>query len=456
MNVKKTLAQKLPRGGFARNVLTLVTGTTIAQAIPIAISPILTRIYSPDDFGVYAIYISIVSIVSVVATGNYELAIMLPEKDEDAKNIVALSILITFIISGLTLIIVFIFNKQLTTLLNNQNISKWLYFVPLTILLVGIYQALNYWFNRKKWFTKLAYSRVNRAGGIAGTNLLLGMFNFGASGLVLGNVFGQLIANLYLCRQAFNEKIFICVNKEKVIKQARKYIDFPKYSVGSGWLNSFSIQIPIFILSSFFGSTVVGWYSISHKFINMPMSLIGRSVAQVYFQKASEYKSQKNKLQELTLEIYSKLLLIGIVPIAIIISYGDYVFSLVFGSDWLIAGQYAQVLGLWILFVFVSSPISQLFSILEKQKQGLIFNFILFISRLLSLLVGTLIFKDSFITVTLFGITGAVVWMGHCMYLLGLVNVSYKYTFLKTLSISLPTIVVVLVTRFFIFNGRGI
>ena len=139
-----------PKSEFTRNVLTLMTGTTIAQAIPIAISPILTRIYTPEDFGIFALYISIASILSLIATGRYELAIMLPTKDKDAVNIVALSLFISFFVSFIALLIVSIFNTQITSLLGNPDISSWLYFIPLTVLFTGIYQSFNYWSNRKK------------------------------------------------------------------------------------------------------------------------------------------------------------------------------------------------------------------------------------------------------------------------------------------------------------------
>ena len=128
----KRLKKRFTSGSFARNVLTLMTGTTIAQAIPIAISPILTRIYTPEDFGVFALYMSIASIIAVLATGRYELAIMLPKKDEDAVNIVALSIIIAFFVSLISFLIVFIFNTQITNLLGNPEISNWLYFIPIT------------------------------------------------------------------------------------------------------------------------------------------------------------------------------------------------------------------------------------------------------------------------------------------------------------------------------------
>ena len=120
-----------PKSEFSKNVLTLMTGTTIAQAIPIAISPILTRIYTPEDFGVLALFVAITTIFGTIANARYELAIMLPKKDEDAINIFALGFIITCFISLILLILVLVFNDYFTKLLGNDEISFWLYFVPI-------------------------------------------------------------------------------------------------------------------------------------------------------------------------------------------------------------------------------------------------------------------------------------------------------------------------------------
>jgi len=151
-----------------------MTGTTIAQAIPIAISPILTRIYTPEDFGVFALYMSIVSVIATIATGRYELAIMLPKKDEDAVNIVALSIIISFFVSFIAFLIVYIFNSQITNLLGSPEISNWIYFIPITVLLAGVYQSFNYWNNRKKKYRRLVTSIVMQS-GTATANLGMGV-----------------------------------------------------------------------------------------------------------------------------------------------------------------------------------------------------------------------------------------------------------------------------------------
>jgi len=122
-----------PKSEFNRNILTLMTGTTIAQAIPIAISPILTRIYTPEDFGIFAIFLAITLIIGSIANGRYELAIMIPKKDEDAINIFALGFIITTSISLLLLVLVLIFQTYFIFLLKNEEIGVWLYFVPISV-----------------------------------------------------------------------------------------------------------------------------------------------------------------------------------------------------------------------------------------------------------------------------------------------------------------------------------
>ena len=144
------LTQLLSKAKSGRDILTLVIGTTIGQAILIVCTPILTRIYTPAEFGVFALYLAITSITSVIATGRYEFAIMLPKKDIEAANIVVLSMMVAVGVSLLTFVVVLLFNLLIASLIEHPEISYWLYFTPLATLITGFYQSLNYWGNRKK------------------------------------------------------------------------------------------------------------------------------------------------------------------------------------------------------------------------------------------------------------------------------------------------------------------
>jgi lipopolysaccharide exporter len=424
---------------FIRNVLTLATGIAIAQAIPIAVSPVLSRLYSPDEFGLYALFMSVAGIIAVIATGCYEYAIMLPENDNDAINIVALSTIITFFVSFTSLLVLWQWNREIAQLLNNAKVSKWLYFVPLAVFFRGIYQSYQYWFNRKKQFGTLSVNAIAQNTASSGIKLSLGFGGFGASGLVAGDIIGSFISAGLLGRQAYRDDAFQArfINRKTIIQQAIRYKRFPAFSSLSGFFNTVSMQMPIILLSSFFSNSIAGFYFFSFRLLNMPMSLLGISVGQVFFQKASECKKDKEKIKEVTFSVYKRLLLIGIIPMTFIMVYGDYIFSFVFGGDWKIAGEYARVLSPWILLVFISAPLSSLFDIFEKQKEELVFNNLIFVARVVAIVVGGMVFRDAYIAILLFGTVSAVLWLWCSCYLLNLAHVDYMESFVFTLIIVL-------------------
>lgn len=148
------------KGSFVRSVLTLMTGTSIAQAISILVSPLLTRMYDPSDFGILALFGSIVATIGVVATGRYELAILLPKKEDDAANLVALSMSIALVLSGMTGVVILFCDSEIAKLLNNPLIGFWLYWIPVSVFFTGLYQTLSNWVNRKKEYRRLAISRI--------------------------------------------------------------------------------------------------------------------------------------------------------------------------------------------------------------------------------------------------------------------------------------------------------
>jgi len=429
-----------------------MTGTTIAQAIPIAVSPILSRLYTPDDFGLFALFVSVAGIISVIASGCYELAIILPEKDEDAINIMALSLILAFVVSAVSFLVLWLLNSEISALLNNPEISKWLYFIPLVVFFTGSYQSFNYWLNRKKQFQKMAVGRVVQNSAVVGTKLSLGFGGVGVAGLMTGNIFGGFVGSGLLGWQTFRDDSFKLrlISKKSIKNQAVRYKRFPIFASWSGFLNTASLQIPIILLSSLFSNASAGLYYYSHKLLNMPMSLLGMSIGQVFFQKASEHKNNPDKLKEITFLLYKKLLYIGVFPLALNMVYGDYIFAFVFGSNWVTAGEYARVLSPWILFVFISSPLSTLFDVLEKQKEELIFNIFIFLSRIAALFSGYLFFHDAYIAVILFGVTGAVMWLGYSLYLLNLVHVEYVKSFVFTLIIILGTAGILFLSRYFL------
>ena len=399
------------KSDFAKNVVTLMTGTTISQAIPIAISPILTRIYTPKDFGVLALFIGLTSILSIIATGRYELAIMLPKKEDSALHIATLAMLISFFISIFMFIIVFAFNEEIVLLLKNKDISMWLYWVPLSVFIISCYQSLNFLNIRKKQFKNTATSKVIQSSTISGMSVLLGGISLKNIGLVTGQMLGQFIALLYLLRNS----ILYCnfdINKIKKIKLfalAKRYKNFPIIVTFTGVLNTASIQIPVFIITSLFSIKIAGFYSLAQRITTLPNALIAVSIGQVFYQEVAKKATIKEKALLLNNTI-NKLLKISAPIFAFLFIFGGLIFSFVFGKNWYIAGEYAQIMSFWLYMVFLVSPLSQLYNILEKQKTFLFLNIMSFILRLISLLIGGLFFKDVEITLYLFVASSAFSW----------------------------------------------
>lgn len=379
-----------PKESFAARVLTLMTGTTIAQSIPIAISPILTRLYAPSDFGVFALFSSLVSLVAIIATGRYELAIMLPVDDEDAINLLGLSVGITIFVSCLCAVVIGVFNTQITALLNNQEISLWLYWMPLAVLLTGIYQALNYWSTRRKHYERLSMSRLTQSVSTASINLAMGFSKTGVGGLILGNIVGQSCATGIMGWQVWRDdknKIEL-ISKKSMRKNAKKYRNFPLINAFHAFLDAVQTSGVVFLIAAYYGGAVLGLYSFVMRLLRIPVNLIGSSVSQVFYQEASEIYNRKGDLHYLLRITMIRLGLAGLPILIFILLFAPDMFGVFFGADWVKAGVYAQILSPWIYFNFIVSPISGIYLIVGRQRQAILFGFLDTALKFLSVAYG--------------------------------------------------------------------
>jgi O-antigen/teichoic acid export membrane protein len=388
-----------------------MTGTTIAQAIPIAISPILTRIYTPEDFGMFALYMSVASILSVVATGRYELAIMLPKKDEDAINIVALSILISFFISLFSFLIVFFFNAQITNFLGNPKVSMWLYFVPLTVLLTGVYQSFNYWSNRKKNYRRLALSRVVQSGTTASTNLGMGFNGFGSGGLILSSILGQGIATTVLGRLVWRDDKngIYTIKKLKILALAKKYKKFPTWNLFSSFISTLRLNILVFFFSKFFLSSFLGFYYMADRMLRLPSSLFIAAFSDVFFQRISKLKTN-NEIFDVSKAYLFKLLFLLTVPYMIIILFLKDAVPFIFGEEWQELYLYMYVLSLPIFFNLLTTHFSKILMVISRQEVSFYFHLYKLLFLLIVLFSLTLYNLFDMLSLVILSIN-EIVWM---------------------------------------------
>lgn len=351
-----------------KNILTLMSGTMLAQALPVAVSPILSRLFSPEDFGVLALYVAVTGILGAVANGRYELAIMLPQDDEEARTVVILGLLIALCVSLSLLVGVVISGEWIAGKLGQPGETWWLYFAPLSVLLIGLFNMLNYYNNRQKSYKKMSVAHVSRAGVTASSQLASGSMKIGAPGLIFGRIAGEVVAVSLLLFGVGGKKIFSDMRGQKIWAVAKRYQDFPKFSMWSILFNRSGIHAVEFFISAVYSLGLLGQYSLMQRVLVAPSALVGSAIGQVFFQEASEEKKKTGK----AIKSFNKtFLLLGIVSVSgygVLYFIAEPLFAIVFGEQWRVAGELTKLLIPFFMLQFVAAAMSLINSVFEKQK----------------------------------------------------------------------------------------
>lgn len=387
-----------------------MSGSAIAQVLLIISAPILTRIFSPEDFGVFAQYVAIATIVSVIAALRYELAIVIPKEDKDGANVLGLSILIVLLMTLMSILVVFLISQVglLKRLLNPEVISV-LWWIPITILAKGSYQALTYWSTRKEGYKRLSISQFSRSSGILTGQLTGGFLKFGSAGLIGGQLFGQITAAVILAFQVIKEDWgFIRANLsvQKMKEMFKVHIDFFKFSTPQAFLNAISQNLPPIMLAFFYSSTIVGFYSLCLRVLILPLNIITEAVRRVFFQKAAHLYNNNGNLFTFYRKTTVGLGVLAGIPSLILIFWGPEIFSLIMGEKWHEAGIYSRYIVIWLVFGFMNPPSFVVIQLFNKQKILLNYEMALVVTRTVTLLLGG-IYLSAGMTILLFSITGA-------------------------------------------------
>ncbi len=412
INFLRQSLQKLTDNEFIKNVLTLVSGTSVGQLIPILISPLLTRIYDPEDFAILGVYMSVATILSEIVTGKFELAIMNTDNESEQKSITTLT-LYSVIINSLFFLVLFILFFDKIEFLNIEGHQYWKYLLAISVFTLGINKLLLYLNIKRKEYKKVAYSKVSKSIALSIFQSILYFLKY--FGLIIGYFISLLVEAITLFKN--NKKFIQKSSFSKLTQTFKRHIKFPLYEVPSSLFNIGTIQAPIMLLPNYFGSTFGGFYFQAYKILTMPISLIGGAIGQVFFEQGSIIKDDKDSFSDLVFSTHKKLFYLSIIPLAILSIFGDHIFAFVFGSKWLVAGEYAMIMTPWIFFNFLTSPISTIVVIKEKQNIGFIFIFLMSLFRLTGLLLGIFYFDDMYITIILFSSISAVSYIMYSSFL---------------------------------------
>lgn len=431
----------MSKNSFLRSVLTVSSGTVVAQVVAILFQPVISRLYTPEDMGILANFVAITTILSVIASGSYESAVVLPENKKEANAVVFAGFSIAFLFGTFCTLICVLFKTQVMDLLALNNIPPiWFYLIGLYVAIIGIDNVLHRYAIRNAHYKIIAQTQVTQQIGNNVVKTVLGFVSKGPVGLFIGTVFSQIARACRLLlgerKSLFEKSNFPNVND--IVITIKRYKKFPLVTSWSVLLNSVSVQLPVIMITKLFSSETSGAYAMANRMLNLPMVLIGASVANVFLQKSAEVRSDIQNLQKLTNEIYRKLLLLGALCMSTVCFWGDRLFPFVLGSNWGTAGVFSQRLSFWLLFVLATSPLSQIYTVLERQGEGLFMNIVLFVSRIVVILFCYYSGVDSLGMITAYSAISMALWFFQCVRIMTILKYPLHKFLAETMLILLP------------------
>ena len=359
--------RRLTSGAFLRDVLKLAVGTVLGRAIALVALPLVTRLYAPEDFALLAVYLSLVSLVSVIACFRLEIAIPLADDETDAVNLLALALTALFFVSGLALVLSLAMPQTLAHWLGKPEIAPYLWLVPLGIAMAGSYAAFQFWATRARRFGAIARTRIGQAMTGVATILSLGWAGFAPLGLLLGNAFNTGAGGATLAFHALRaDRARMREISPALMKTAlRKYYRYPVYSTPEALFNIAGIQVPILLIAAH-GDSEAGFLLLAMQIMTAPMTLLGKSISQVYMSRAPE-EFREGRLAPFTLSIMRRLMMVGTGPLILVGVLAPIVFPWLFGADWVRSGEIVTWLVPWMALQFIASPVSMVLHTVNRQ-----------------------------------------------------------------------------------------
>lgn len=412
IRLNNVVRRLLPNNRFARSVSVLAGGTAAGQIIVIAASPIVTRLYTPEDFGLLAVYAGVLGMLGVVTCLRYQLAIPLPESDREAAAIAILSVSAVVGVTFVTAIAVLFFGDSLALLLNTPGISPYLWLIPLGVFLTGLYQVVNLWAVRLSAFREIARTKLIQS--VSMVTIQVGGYALGPISLLLGRVAGQSAGVLSLGRHTIERNLidFQKTEKADVRRAAQKHRNFPLLSTWTGLSSAGGIHLPPLLIATFFGAGPAGLFSLTHRVLSQPMTVVGRAVSDVFYREAAQAYREES-LHNLVENVYNALVAIAL-PLAVVFFISaPALFSFVFGSDWNVAGEMARWMTPWLFFNFVSAPPTRVYPILDRHGVALVSQLSLLLSGVFSVLIGGLLFNSVIKTVMLMALANSFMYVAR-------------------------------------------
>jgi len=401
------IIERLKLSAFVKNIFIVMSGTAVAQIIGFALTPIISRLYSPSDFGVYGSFNAMLTVITSAATLEYSQAVMLPKEKEDAINLFFISCLSTIGIGILCLALCLLAPSFVNGIIKTSGIWALTLLVTAT-LITGLNSTCHAWCVRTKAFKQTAVSQMIHSSSSNGMKIGFGFLGVGPAGLIISNVLANIFASIILVRLLLRDLLVIhnAIQWTRIKHLAKEYRDFPIYSASQNVINALSAGLPVLLLTQFYGIAAAGAYAFGLSILQVPMGFVLTALRQVLFQKACEIHNQGGKIAALYVNTTMGLFALAVFPSLVLFIWASEIFIWIFGTQWDMAGEFARYLVLWLTFVFCNLPAVLFARIIRIQRTVFLYDMALLSARVLSLLLGGM-YLNVLQTIILFSVVGA-------------------------------------------------
>jgi len=398
--------------------MALTAGTLFSQIIIFISSPLITRLYSPDVFGVLGVFMSLVTLISPVIGLMYPMAIVLPENDKEAVSVFWVSIIATIIITILSYLLIYIlYVFQIRIKFISIDLLYWVCFV---FGMNGIAQCFQYWLIRNQKFYLNAIAEASQSLVFIIIVLSIGYFYPNQWVLIFAAVLRSLIFFLFLMYGSFkytNILSFDC-SLSHMIKVAKEYISFPVYRMPQKLVNSIGLNIPVIFIGTYFNSSNVGYYSLSKNVVSVPVRLIGKSIADVFYPKLNNSKLKSCDIYNMLMKTTIVLSIAIILPFALFFLLSPEIFSFLYGQAWREAGEYAKWIAIWLFFGLINQPVVVAVSVLSLDREYFVYEVFSLILRSLFIFIGMYYYGSALACIILYSLISAICNMVLIIYVL--------------------------------------
>jgi O-antigen/teichoic acid export membrane protein len=370
--IHRKLQRLLPKGRFARRLMMLAGSTAASQALLVLVSPLLTRMFSPEDFGVLGVFAAITSVIMSVIGLRYEFAIPVCRDDGDTANMMGVGAIATVLVTLLVTLGIWAFGPWLAAVVDTPSLAPLLWFMPPTLLVYGLLQPIGFWSIRQGTYRMNAMNRMVQSGAQAITQALAGLAGTGSIGLVGGyclSYLAQLISFLWTFPRSQHPP-WAAISWRRMAVLAREHWHYPVYSTPSSLLQITTQLMPTVLFAALYGPAVAGLFGLGQRIVGLPVKLVGTAASQAYVGEIGELPPER--IYRFFMRTSLRFAIVGLLAMLPFLLGGPWLFQTIFGPSWTMAGTMVQFLVPQNLARFVLLPVSQTLNLFKRQDLHLV------------------------------------------------------------------------------------